>query len=116
MGAEHGKPNVSLSEMLERRRDEQPVTQRCLFCAWTWIGLAGEGREAARSHREERHPEAVARRVPRRRKSLTRPEQKLTEREYDELKRARQERDEAERLAKVLRGQARDAVADGEAA
>lgn len=39
------------------------VTERCAHCPdWVFTGTAQEGREAARAHRLEFHPEAVQRR------------------------------------------------------
>lgn len=47
-------PQVTLAE----RADAQPATARCYFCRWTFRGTVQECRDAARSHRLLKHPEA----------------------------------------------------------
>ena len=37
--------------------DTLPVTERCLFCDWTWDGVVSEGRSEAIAHRLDAHPE-----------------------------------------------------------
>lgn len=54
-------------EELARRRDEQSLTVRCLFCPWSWEGPAGDARVWARRHRERKHPDAVQTTTRRRR-------------------------------------------------
>jgi hypothetical protein len=93
-------------------RDAQPMTAACLFCDWTLDATVGECRDAVRAHRELEHPGAIGR-TRRARTSLTRPDQRLSEQEYEEAKRARQLKDDASRLAGVAR---RAAEIDGEAA
>lgn len=96
-------------------RDEQPLRTSCLFCDWVFIGLAGEGRQAALAHREEHHPEAAVKR-PRKVRRITATWQRSdADREQitldaAEANRVRAEREDAERLEKVLRARAREAA------
>ena len=90
-------------------RDEGRVVESCLFCPWTYAGTAGEGRAMARAHREARHPEAVGRRTyrkPPRSYQIRAPGDQVIE----DQRRARLEREEAERLATIARGRARAAA------
>lgn len=113
-------PVVSTSqrvrELCDEIRDAQPIVERCLFCDWTWIGLAGEGRQAALEHRKAKHPEAAVRkarvRVHRISKKALRSAGEEAQITLDaaEANRRRAEREEADRLAKVLRAQAREAA------
>jgi hypothetical protein len=108
-----GKPMAELRAEAEADRDNQPVTESCLFCRWTYTGPAGVGRERARRHRETRHPEATVRRVRRRRggwrkkSDMTVSEAAQASLDAAEANRARAEREEAEKLATILRGRLR---------
>lgn len=110
-----GKPAAEMHADASHWRDQQPMTTSCAFCPWSFEGTALEGRLAARGHREQHHPEATIRRPrPSRRISL----QKLRSAEQQEqvavdaaaANRVRAEREDAERLAKVLRSRAREAA------
>ena len=39
-------------------RDAARLVTRCCFCRWRFTGTAAQGREKAREHRLEHHPEA----------------------------------------------------------
>jgi len=96
--------------------DEQPITTRCAFCDWTHEGPAGEGRDAARAHREKKHPEACVLKPSRRRRISKRQNRSAAEEaqirvDTADARRSRQEREEAEMLAKIQRGRERDAAA-----
>ena len=59
----HGRFGISGSMQKvreEESRDRQPLVSRCVFCEWTYLGRAAEGREKALQHRTEAHPEAPA--------------------------------------------------------
>jgi hypothetical protein len=104
-----GKPVAEMRADHEAWRDEEPVVESCLFCHWTYLGTALEGRAEARAHREEHHPEAVGRRTYRKPHSyqIRTP---VNDQVIEEQRRARLEREEAERLATIARGRARAAA------
>jgi hypothetical protein len=52
-----GKPSAVLRDEEAAVFDSQPVTQRCMHCAWEWQGSALEGRTIAVTHRLEAHPD-----------------------------------------------------------
>ena len=62
---------VDASEFRQREidsRDAAKLLTRCAFCRWRYTGTALEGRERARQHRLEHHPELLhSRRRPHRR-------------------------------------------------
>jgi hypothetical protein len=110
------KPSA-LALMLQEFRDTAPLTSRCAFCGWTHHGTALEGRAAALEHRVDKHPEAAARpRRPRKRVSWQKRalrssnDEKQIAVEAAEANRLRSEREDGERLEKVLRALARDAA------
>ena len=47
---------LRLKEM--EARDAARLVTRCCFCRWRYTGTAAQGREKAREHRLEHHPEA----------------------------------------------------------
>jgi hypothetical protein len=57
-----GKPSAVLREEEAAVFDSQPVTQKCMHCAWEWQGSALEGRTIALTHRLEAHPDMKPRR------------------------------------------------------
>jgi hypothetical protein len=110
------KPSA-LTLMLQEARDNTPLTSRCTFCGWTHHGTAIEGRAAALEHRRAEHPEAAARpRRPRARRSWPKTSLRTSSDEAQirvdaaEANRVRAEREDGERLEKVLRALARDAA------
>ena len=106
--------------------DTVQTTSFCAFCDWTHEGTALEGREAARAHREKKHPEACIRRArPKgsrisKRKLRSAGEEEQIKIDAAEARRLRSEREQAEMLEKMERGRERDRAAlaalDGEAA
>jgi hypothetical protein len=42
--------------------DVAPLLTRCVFCGWIYLGTAAEGRNEAREHRLQAHPEVRAKR------------------------------------------------------
>ena len=108
-----GKPAAEMRAELAAARDLEPIVTRCLFCRWKYTGNAGVGRERARRHREARHPEATVRTVRRRRggwrkkSDMTGSEAAQAALDAAEANRVRSEREEADRLAKVLAGRLR---------
>lgn len=111
----NGKPSEETLALIAEARDGAPMRTECFFCDWTFVGTAGAARDSARTHREQQHPEAS---VPRARKTIRMKKRSLRSKEEEaqaaldaaEANRVRAEREDAERLAKVLRGQARDAA------
>jgi hypothetical protein len=105
--------------------DQQVTTSSCAFCDWTHEGTAGEGRDAARAHREQEHPEACVKK-PRLRRRIVKKALRSADEEAQisvdtrEARRLRSEREVNDMLAKIERGRLRDAAAkaalDGEAA
>lgn len=111
-GKKIGEINADHQEWL----DAQELTTACAFCDWSFTGRSDVGRDAARQHREAKHPEANVRRS--RRGSLIVPKHRRTEAEEAEAavnaaeaNRVRAEREDAERVAKIERGRQRDALA-----
>jgi hypothetical protein len=110
------KPSA-LALMLQEFRDTAELTSRCAFCKWKHTGTAAEGRVAALEHRIAKHPEAAARpRRPRARRSWPKTSLRTSSDEAQirvdaaEANRVRSEREDGERLEKVLRALARDAA------
>jgi hypothetical protein len=60
-----------LSEATEFREAEEaafdslPLREGCLFCEWSYLGTAAEGREEALQHRLEAHPDLNPKRYKR---------------------------------------------------
>lgn len=52
-----GKSAVEMTADEREWRDSQPTTTSCALCRWTYVGLAGDGRERAAAHRKKKHPE-----------------------------------------------------------
>jgi hypothetical protein len=52
----------------------QPLTVRCALCPWHFTSTADRAREQARAHREQKHPELIARSRGRLRSSYPRME------------------------------------------
>jgi hypothetical protein len=97
--------------------DGQVTTSSCFFCRWKFKGTALEGREAARLHREQEHPDACIRR-PRIRGSRIKKramrsagEEAQIAVDTAEARRVRHEREMDDALAKVERGRQRAALA-----
>ena len=51
------RPRHTAIEEFEAAIDLLPVRERCLWCDWSWDGMAGEGRTEAIRHRLSAHPE-----------------------------------------------------------
>jgi hypothetical protein len=111
-----GRPAAEMKADHREWLDEQPTSTRCLFCDWTFDGTAAECRDAARVHREQKHPEATVVRGHRGRMRLapkgqrTAAENAQAAADAAEARRVRAEREDAERLAKIERGRQRDAL------
>ena len=74
------RPNQPISRALKlerESRDSAPMTTRCAHCNWTFLGTAGQGREAAIDHRTLDHPELPIHTPNRRRKPLPKREPEL---------------------------------------
>ena len=56
------RPKHPQMEAHDRQMDALPVVERCLFCSWRWSGTSAEGRERAREHRLQAHPEVIVKR------------------------------------------------------
>jgi hypothetical protein len=50
--------------------EAQPINLACAFCKWTYKGTVLEARDAARQHREKKHPETLD--LPRRKRKSAR--------------------------------------------
>lgn len=59
--ADGSKGRLGVARDEQDWRDTQQVTTRCAACRRVHRGTAAEGREWARAHREERHPELANR-------------------------------------------------------
>ncbi len=113
-----GLPSAqSMREAHQAWADTQDITTSCFFCAWTFVGPAGEGREKALAHRQKKHPEACIRKARRRgsriskRKNRTPGEEAQIKLDTEEANRVRAEREQGEMLAKIERGRERDRAA-----
>lgn len=107
-----GKPSAEMRAEAQAIQDAQPIVTSCLFCGWRYVGLVGAGRDAARTHRELKHPEAAIRKPRKSRRIAKRAYRSPAEEEQArvdaaELNRVRAERELAEMLAKVERGRLR---------
>jgi hypothetical protein len=91
-------------------RDQQPIVEACLFCGWRYTGTTLAGRDAARTHREQEHPEAVQRKTYRKPRGY-RLRGPVDQDVIEESRRVRAERELAEMLATVERGRIRRAAA-----
>jgi hypothetical protein len=111
----NGKQSA-LSKLLQEIRDASIVTESCLFCDWRYEGTALDGRAQALDHRKRKHPEAVGKKRARVRRSWPASNRRSDEEnaaiavDAAELNRVRAEREDGERLAKVLRARAREAA------
>ena len=85
------QPGKTAGEMRadqEAWRDSQPVVASCLYCDWQHAGTVEEGRDRARAHRADDHPELVGRRTIRK-KPVSRLGEKPSDREITEARRVR---------------------------
>jgi hypothetical protein len=57
VNSDPGKSREEMDADFEQIRDEQPMTETCMWCGAVYIGLAGAGREWFRHHIAENHPE-----------------------------------------------------------
>ena len=101
-----GKPAAQMRADADQHRDQQPITETCLFCDWTYTGNAADGRDAARTHRQQKHPLAVGRKTYRKPRGY-RLGYPVDDEVIEENRRARLAREEAERLATIERGRIR---------
>jgi hypothetical protein len=69
-GVGGGKSAAEMKEEQQANIDNAPLTTRCALCDWSYEGTALEGRELAKNHRTEHHPDVKQTR--RRRQSLRR--------------------------------------------
>jgi hypothetical protein len=100
-----GKPAAEMRADAATWRDQEPVTESCLFCDWNYTGLVADGRQAAKTHRTKHHPEDIGRKTYRKPRSYQiRP---ADDQVIEENRRARLAREEAERLATIERGRIR---------
>ncbi len=115
----------SIQERFQSWTDEQHTLTVCAFCGWKHKGTALEGREQARAHRQEHHPEACVLKPRMRRRISKKKLRSAAENEQiavdaAEARRVRSERETDEMLAKIEKGRARDRAAqaalDGSAA
>lgn len=51
--------NNPVYEREREARDAAHTETRCLFCSWTHVGTAAEGRVKAEAHRLTKHPDAT---------------------------------------------------------
>lgn len=56
------RPASEMQLLFDSMRDARPTVTRCVACGWTHEGTAADGREAAKLHREEAHPDLAVRR------------------------------------------------------
>lgn len=54
-----GRTGAELTRAHQEWADEQPVTELCAFCPWTYTGTAAQGRLQAAEHRAKQHPAAT---------------------------------------------------------
>lgn len=107
----------SMRESHQTWADEQLMTSSCAFCDWMFEGTAVECRDEARVHREEKHPEACVRKARLRQRRISKRKLRTAGEEAQiavdtaEARRLRHEREQAEMLAKIERGRARDQAA-----
>jgi hypothetical protein len=113
--------NRTAESMRERHQDwadAQTTTSSCFFCDWTFTGTAAEGRDEARAHRQDEHPEACIRKPRLRKRKISKKQIRSAGKEEQiavdaaEARRIRHEREQSEMLAKIERGRARDAALD----
>ncbi len=117
---EYTKEGLLSSEAMRQAHQEwidaQVISTACAFCSWTHEGPAGEGRAAARVHREKKHPEAcilkprMRRRISKRKNRSAAEEAQIAV-DTEEARRVRSEREQGEMLAKIERGRERDRAA-----
>jgi hypothetical protein len=101
-----GKPAAEMRADAATWRDQEPVTESCLFCDWNYTGLVADGRQAAKTHRTKHHPEADRPQRPTANPAATRSGPS-DDQVIEENRRARLAREEAERLATIERGRIR---------
>lgn len=102
-----GKPAAEMRADAQAHSDQQSITQRCLFCKWSWVGLAHEGRAKALVHRERKHPETIGRKTYRKREVTKGWRRDVPDEVIEGNNRARAEREEADKLATIERGRIR---------
>ena len=103
-----GKTAAEMRADQEAWRDSQPVDHRAgLYCDWQHVGTVEEGRDRARAHRADDHPDLVGRRTIRK-KPVSRLGEKPDDAEIEDARRRRWARENAavlERIAAIDGGQ-----------